>query len=326
MQRKCVLAGLVAGALALAGCADDAARAPNGVPVAYGRPSFEGTWKSNYILVPEATAKTPNLVVSETEAKAIAADVAARMVRQAEGGLDPELGDLALRTDGLPLVRGQRRTRLLIQPADGKFPYTPEARKEMSGQPKLKFDNPEDLQLSEQCLVGLGQAPLTSLNFYTRLQMVQTPDHLVIRSEAGDDLRIIPFTRQHAPMPHKFLGDSIAWWEGDTLVIETTGLPDATRRRIFPFILVPGGDSKVIERLTRVSDKELVYQFTVIDPKAYAAPWLAEFSWYLTDEPMFEWACHEANYGLRGILSAARHAEAVAREKAAAQPVAAAGN
>ena len=304
----------LASCLLVMGCATEQT---DGVPTLAGHPSFDGTWKSNYVLVPEASAKTPKLVVSEAEAKVIAADVVERTVRQA-GVLDPEVGPLARATEGLPLVRGERRTRLLIQPADGEFPYTPEAKKEMSGPPKVRFDNPEDMALSEQCLVGLGQPPLANLNFYTRLQMVHTPDHLVIRSEAGDDVRIIPFTREHSAMPHKFLGDSIAWWEGDTMVVETTRLPDASRRRIFPFTLVPGGDSKVIERFTRVSEKELVYQFTVIDPKAFSAPWLAEFSWYLTDDPTFEWACHEANHGLRGILSAARESERLAREKAAA--------
>ena len=316
MRTGWLAAGLGVIGLILGACAEERFPSANGVPVFNGHPSFDGTWKSNYILVPEATARTPKLVVPEAEAKTIAAAVAEQLAKQGESGLDPEIPGLARQTDGLTLVRGERRTRLLIQPADGKFPYTPEARKEMSSAPKRKYDNPEDLSLSEQCLVGVGQAPLSSLNFYTRLQMVQTSEHLVIRSESGDDVRIIPFTRKHSAMPHKYLGDSIAWWEGDTLVIETVGLPDTTRRRAFPFILVPGGDSKVIERLTRVSEKELVYQFTVIDPKAYTAPWRAEFSWYLTDDQTFEWACHEANYGLRGILAGTRRQEALAAEKA----------
>lgn len=320
MKLRLLLAGLLALGLGSSVSAADRAVATRGVPVVNGHPSFEGVWKSNYILTTEATGKTPNLVVSEAESKAIAAAVAQKLAKQGDSGFDPELAGLAYQSDGLPLVRGERRTRLLIQPANGKFPYTPEAKKEMSSLPKGwdKADNPEDRSLTEQCLIGLGAPPLSMLNFYTRLQMAQTRNELLIRTESGDDVRIIPFTRQHSPMPNKFLGDSIAWWEGDTLVIETIGLPDKFRRRNFPPLLVPG-DSRVIERLTRVSAKELVYQFTVIDPKAYSAPWMAEFSWYLTDEPTFEYACHEANHGLRGILSAARHAEAGA-------PATAAGN
>ena len=78
------------------------------------------------------------------------------------------------------------------------------------------------------------------------------------------------------------------------------------------------GDSTVVERLTRVSERELLYQFTVIDPKVYSAPWSAEFSWYRTDKPMFEHACHEGNYSLAGVLGGARHEEAVKAKAAAA--------
>jgi hypothetical protein len=108
------------------------------------------------------------------------------------------------------------------------------------------------------------------------------------------------------------MGDSIGRWEGDTLVVETIGLPDSDSFRIGPVFLVSGA-AKVTERFTPVSDKELLYQFTVDDPKTYTQPWRGEFSWYRTGKQMYEHACHEGNYSLPNILAGARHEEALAK-------------
>jgi len=109
------------------------------------------------------------------------------------------------------------------------------------------------------------------------------------------------------------LGDSIAHWEDDALVIETVGLPDADRRRAFPQLLVPGG-ATVIERLTPISDAKSLYQFTVIDPKTYAAPWLGEIL-VVSDQtaPLRVLLPPRGNYSLPNILSGARHDEATAK-------------
>jgi hypothetical protein len=117
------------------------------------------------------------------------------------------------------------------------------------------------------------------------------------------DARIIPFTTTHAP-PHmrKWLGDSIARWEGDTLVIETTNFTDKTRFR---------GSSdklKVTERFNRVDDKTLLYRFTVEDPTTWPRPWTGEYTWALAgpDEHLYEYACHEGNYAFEGIMKGER--------------------
>jgi hypothetical protein len=325
MTSRLAVAGLVAGALSCASAAAAGPRAP-GPARAYAatrpadrRPSLEGVWSANFILTMEATPKTPTLTVSEAEAKAMAAASGAALADATDKELDPELPGLIRATDGLPIVRGQRRTRAVVEPADGRLPYTPQARKEYEGPPKdLPLDNPENRPDSERCLVGLGPPPMSRLIYVNRLQIVQTRDHVVLHTEYGDEVRIIPLTDTHglAALGTR-LGDSIARWDGDTLVIETTGLPDSYRRRSFPTLLVPGG-STVIERLTRVSKDELNYQFTVVEPKTYAGPWLAEFSWFKSDQPMFESACHEGNYSLPNILAGARHDEAVAKAAATA--------
>jgi hypothetical protein len=281
---------------------------------AYGRPSLEGVWASNALLLLEATSRTPKLVVPEAEAQALAKVVADQMADGFDRSLDPEAPAMLRSLDGFPLVRGERRTRLVVSPADGKAPYTPEARREVQRPSRQSYDNPEDRPAPERCLAGVGPPPMTTLNYATRLRIVQTRDHVVLHMEYGDDVRIVPFAAEHAPraLGPTQLGDSIAHWEGDTLVIETVGLPDANRRHAFPTLLVPG-DATVVERLTRVSKSELDYQFTVVDPKTFTGPWLGEFSWFATAQPTFEHACHEGNYSLPNILAGARHDEALAR-------------
>jgi hypothetical protein len=132
---------------------------------------------------------------------------------------------------------------------------------------------------------------------------------VVILTEYGPDLRIIPFTDKHGPLLQaSALGDAIAHWEGDTLVVETIGLPDKDALRPFPTFFVPS-TAKVIERYTRVSKTELLYQYTVIDPSIYTAPWLAEYSLFAAPKPLYEFACHEGNYSLPNILAGARRKE-----------------
>ena len=301
--------GLAVGLLACALTVTTAAARP---PARHGagHPSLEGVWASNAFLMLESTSRTPHLVVPEPEAKALASAAAGAQADGLDRALDPEAPAMLRATEGFPKVRGVRHTRLVVEPADGKVPYTAEARRETIPTKPSGADNPEDRPPLERCLVGLGAPPMTMLNYANRLQIVQTPDHVVLHAEYGDDVRIIPFSATHGPSFKSQLGDSIARWEGDTLVIETVGLADSNHLRMFPTLIVPG-DSTVIERLTRVSKSELNYQFTIVDPKTFTAPWLAEFSWFQTAQPMFEHACHEGNYSLPNILAGARRQEAM---------------
>jgi hypothetical protein len=127
----------------------------------------------------------------------------------------------------------------------------------------------------------------------------------------GDEVRIVPFAASHKPKAHwsRWMGDSFARWDGDTLVIETVGLPKEMRIRGFSKIVV-NPDARVIERFTRLSKDELLYQWTVEDPNVYTAPWLAEFSFYRATTGMFPSPCHEHNYSLPYILQGARVADA----------------
>lgn len=275
----------------------------------FGHPSFEGVWTQNFLIQMEATSRAPMLTLPEAEAKAMAQAVAAGISGGFDRQLDPEVPELMKATDGLPIVRGERRTRSVVVPADGKLPYTPEARKESGrGAPSPPSDNHEERPNWERCITSLGLPPVTGL-FTTSVnprRFVQTPTHIVLHTEYGDEARIIPFVDKHRPsVLHSPIGDSIARWEGDTLVVETISLPKGDRVRYFSNLVVPS-DSKVVERFTRLSDKELLYQYTVENPGTYTAPWLAEYSLYRTEQRMFEHACHEGNYSLPHILQAQR--------------------
>ena len=304
-----VAASVLACAIATAGSGQAQPRHP--ARPAHATPTLEGMWRVNFILPMEAPANAPRLIASETDAKVIAATVGKAMSDEFAALLDPELPMMVLQSDGLPIVRGQRRTRAVVAPADGKLPYTAAARAETTAEPPPgSTDNPEQRPNAERCLVGQGQPPLSSFALDSQIQIVATRDQVVILTEYGDDVRIVPLTGVHAPrLMWTRMGDSIGHWEGKTLVIETIGQPDEDRVHAAPTLIVPGA-ATVIERLTPISDRELLYQFTIVDPKVYTAPWLGEFSWFRTPQPIYEHACHEGNHSLPNILAGARYEEA----------------
>lgn len=278
----------------------------------FGQPSLEGVWNQNFLMVMEASARVPMLTVPEAEVKTVTETYVKNMAAMADSILDPEVLELAHSTDGLPIVRGERRARTVVLPADGRLPYTEDARKRTSRRgPEFDLSNYEERPNWERCITSLGLPPVTGVGTTSvnPRHIIQTPKQIVIHTEYGDEARIIPIKATHLPEElHSPLGDSIARWEGDTLVVETIGLPERDRVRAFSNLIVTG-ESKVIERFTRVSDNELLYQYTVEDPTIYSKPWLAEYSLYKTSQRMFEHACHEGNYSLPHILQAQRIAD-----------------
>jgi hypothetical protein len=312
---------LLGAPLAFAQTPPAAAKPPYAAPrTSFGQPSLEGIWTQNFVILMEAMPQAPMLVVPEPAAQQIAAAAAQGIGNALDQGLDPEVPELMKVTDGLPIVRGERRTRSVVLPADGKLPYTEAARKESSRGPRSPLiDNPEERPNWERCITSLGLPPVTGMGTTSvnPRQIIQTPGQIVIHTEYGDEARIIPLTATHKPKAlHSPIGDSIARWEGETLVVETIGLPENDRVRFFSNLIVPG-DAKVIERFTRVAENELLYQYTVESPSAYTAPWMAEYSLYRTSQRMFEHACHEGNHSLRNILLAQRIKDA---RGAAAKP------
>lgn len=275
-----------------------------------GHPDFQTvTWATNFFPVFEATPMAATLVVSETEAKAFVDTMVKGILSNPALAIDPEGEIIIGDTNGLPRVRGERRSRLIVLPTDGKVPLTPEAKK-IANTSSDEMDDYEQRPSGERCLVLSGAPPYFVTVSYNRLQFIQTPDHVVIHGENGDEARIIPFAASHGQInAASWYGDSIARWEGDTLVVETIRQRQGEAvRGLFQKFLV-NADAKVIERFTRLSKDELLYQFTVEDPKVYTAPWLAEYSFFASDTGMFPSPCHEHNYSLPNILLGQRMAD-----------------
>ena len=303
----------------------DAYRAPR---TAYGQPDLQGIWNTNFVLPLEALATgAPPLVLPEAEAMAYAQRISADIRTFKALEQDPEVQELSHSSAalGLGIVNGQRRTRQVVRPVDGRLPVTPRARGMIamveralrnSTEAPFPTDGPEQRPNWERCVVGQGQPPIAIVTEINPRQILQTQDAVVILSEYGPDLRIIPFAAKakHDVALASPLGDAFARWEGDTLVIETTGLPARDALRPFPTLLV-NASATVIERYTRVSDKALLYQYTVVDPAIYTGPWLAEYAMALSNRPLYEFACHEGNYSLPNILAGARKID---RDRAAA--------
>src|SRR5579864_8506902 len=226
------------------------------------------------------------------------------------------------------VVDGQKRSSLIIDPPDGRVPpLTPAAQQraetararptsdaQENNDPGLEkapgaYDDPERRPLGERCLLGFGSTsgpPALPDYFYNNLhQIVQTPDSVMILTEMVHDARIVRMNAQHLPKSIRlWLGDSVGRWEGGTLLVDTTNFTAKTRFR------GSTADLHVIERFTRVDDRTLLYRFTIDDPATWEKPWTGEFTWPATDEPIYEYACHEANYALGDVLRGARLREA----------------
>ena len=283
-----------------------------------GKPDFQGVvWATNYFPVFEAIPLSANLVVPEDEARQIVATMFAGMQGFLEESIDPEAHAIMGETDGLPIVRGERRTRLIVVPANGKLPLTEEARNIAKGTDTMDGpkDDYEQRPTGERCLVLSGIPPVHAVISYNRQRIIQTPTHVVIHNENGDEARIIPFASQHAPAgPRSWYGESIARWEGDTLVIDTIRMPAQERVRGLFTKFVVNSNARLTERYTRLSKTELLYQFTIEDPSAYSEPWLAEFSFVASDTGMFASPCHEHNHSLPNILLGQRMIDARVNE------------
>ena len=230
-------------------------------------------------------------------------------------------------------VHGKRRASIVVDPPDGHIPPlsqealqrqqervrqqaapTSDAPENVQTRTPGAYDDPELRPLAERCILGFGSTagpPMLPVLYNNFKQIVQTPDHVMILVEMNHDARIIRLNRPHAPEPiRKWLGDSVGHWEGDTLVVETTGFGGKTRFRGS----TPG--LKVTERFTRVDEGTLLYRFTLDDPSTWTRPWSGEYPFVKADadDHLHEYACHEGNYAFEGILKGERLLEREAAE------------
>jgi hypothetical protein len=294
-----------------------------------GRPDLQGVWDFRTI----TSMERPKALGTKeyfTEAEAARFEQEENQ-RQNRDRIDPEKGGLDYPARGVipynefwydrgDKIVGTRRTSLIVDPPDGRFPaLTPEGEKRAALRAQWAHDNQlgrtladswEDRTLSERCLMGLNAGPPMHPGPYNNdFQLFQTPEYVVILTEMVHDARIVPLDgRQHLNV-RQWKGDSRGHWEGDTLVVDTINFKRETS--------LPGSTANMhlIERFTRTDEKTLTYQFTVDDPTMWTKPWTAVIPMRKSEEPMYEFACHEGNHAMICILGGARADEKAGRER-----------
>ena len=297
-----------------------------------GHPDLGGFWSNNTAIPlerPEAYAGREFL--TDDEAKAVEQGSRERTLaadRQATERPN-EVGDYnAAFKEDAKWVMANRRNSIITDPKDGKIPpVTPEAQKKLEAAREYHrlhyLSGPEDMTTFERCITTINSGPPMLPNAYNNnYQIVQTHDHLVIYVEMIHDVRIISLDgRPHEDIP-QWAGDSRGHWEGDTLVVETTNF-NGKRGWFSTQLKFYGDDLKrpdekmtVIERFTRKAPDMLLYQFTISDPATYITPWSGEITMRSFAGPVYEYACHEGNYGMELMLAGARAQEKAARDAA----------
>jgi hypothetical protein len=285
-----------------------------------------GSWTSSSLTMLERPPSAPSLAVPEAEAAKYEKQVMAADAADTDdvGGRSSEIGFWNF-GGKFARVDGQARTSWIVEPANGKLPYTPAGQAARAREAAAHQDsaNPETRTVSEQCLLtgwaGAGP-PMLNAPYANAYQIVQTKDFVAIGIEAVHDVRVVrlvsgPAEARHAPTAIRpWMGDSVGWWEGKTLVVETTNFNPGDQLKL-PTSLYMSKDARVTERFTRMADGRLGYAFSVDDPTTFTQVWRAEMVFRPIAGGLMEYACHEGNRSLPGILAGARREEAAAAAK-----------
>ncbi|HEX6897008.1 MAG TPA: hypothetical protein VF146_17140, partial [Bryobacteraceae bacterium] len=324
-MRSFLLALSVAGALCAQNTPSKAGSQKAWQPprTADGHPVLDGIWNSASLT---PLQRPVNLGTKEFYTEAEAAAYEKQRLSQVnrdrrDGGADADVGRSynELFYDRGTHVAPNRRTSLIIDPPDGRIPaMTPQATARLKADEAYfaahSVDGPEDRPLPDRCLMfSQSGPPMIPGNYNNNYQIVQTRDHIAILAEMGNQVRVIPLDgRPHAPAQvQAWMGDSRGHWEGDTLVIETTNFRFNERSRFG--VQYDSGltdqNLRVTERFTRTGADAITYRATVDDPTVYTRPWTFEVVLERAEGPLYEYACHEGNYGMADMLEGARAQE-----------------
>jgi hypothetical protein len=302
---------------------------PNPPRTADGRPDLQGFWTNVSVTSLQRPGNVAKLVMTLEEAREAEARSTWNVNEASQrgtvdvnavppGGAAADFGTKGYNSFWLDpgrhfaTVKGEIRSSWLVAPANGKLPSRPEAQRAQNAGGYGAFDGPETRPLAERCLVSFSRSagPVMQNSLYNNnYQIVQAKDHVLINVEMNHDARIIPLVSAKADVQHRtgaiqpWFGDSVGWYEGDTLVVETVNVNPKQRAQM-------SSKGKLTERFTRWSDDQILYEFTVDDPEFYSETWKGEMSLNRSKEPLYEYACHEGNYALHGILAGARVKEA----------------
>lgn len=300
----------------------------------WGVPDLQGNWK-NATVMPFERPRELGTKQAYTEAEAVALENQAQQaVEDDNTPLDPNrpapaaealppVGNYDLfwtdRGMFLPTIDGEFRTSAITSPADGRVPQHVDGfaaqMRELRAAGRDRNDGPEGRSLGERCLIAFGNSsgPVMSPVMYnSHMQIVQSPGYVTVIVEMVHDARIIKIADEHAAVSEsqqKWMGDSIGRWEGDTLIVETKNYNPWHQYRG-----APTDNLTVTETFRRDGDNKLIYGFTVDDPSVYTSRWSGEYPLSRFEEPIYEYACHEGNYGIIGILAGARRLESLAAE------------
>ncbi|MEO7205667.1 MAG: hypothetical protein ABI145_02505 [Steroidobacteraceae bacterium] len=313
---------------------------------AYGQPDLEGTWTNATLTVLERPKEygTRKIMTAEEVAKIevssaqlFAADNAPRDPKVKTTDLPHECGlgfsgagcgyNAAWIDPGTTVMRvnGEPRSSFITDPANGRLPpYKSGVKAPGMEQYAHRGENPENMAVSERCLSSFGYSAgpvMLPLLYNNNYEIAQTEDTVAIDVEMVHDVRMVHIGGKHrADGLRPWMGDSIGWYEGPTLVVETTNFPQATA------LYGAWKELKVTERFTRVGPHRILYQFRVQDPTVWDTSWGGEYEFSASNGRIFEYACHEGNYALADMLAGARADEAAAATKktAAATPASAA--
>ncbi len=282
-----------------------------------GAPALQGTWNFASLTPLERPAEfagKPTLTLQEAAAYAKAI-VDRNNADRRDGGADADVARAYNnswfdRGSGLAVVNGAARTSLITDPPDGHIPpLTADGQRRADERARERAehpaDGPEDRSLTERCLSFNAGPPMLPGPYNNYVQIFEFPGYVVISNEMIHDARIVSLTRrEHLPQNiRRFQGDSIGHWDGRTLVVDTTNFTNETNFR--------GASDKLhlVERFTRVNPDTLLYEFTVDDPTSFTKPWTAVLPMQRSTEHIYEYACHEGNEALAGILRGARDEE-----------------
>jgi hypothetical protein len=287
-----------------------------------GKPDLSGTYSFSTITPlqrPDSLAGKSTL--SDDEAASFAASENTRLNRdlfdpikgQPSAGYAPRAEGGVLSYNEFWYERGSKltndkRTSLIVDPADGVIPFTDAARRRNAARTQLSNsglgDSYQDRPLADRCLIGFNSGPpMTPGAYNNNVQIVQAPGVVVILNEMVHNARIVPTDgRPHGTL-RRWSGDSRGRWEGDTLVVETINFRRETS------LQGSTADTRLLERFTRLDANTVKYEFTVSDPGSYIRPWSAMVPLVRISEPIYEYACHEGNYALPNILAGARAKE-----------------
>lgn len=303
-------------ALCMACVPAHAQEAGKGLRTSFGAPDLQGTWSSLTATPLERPAAFdgPTTTAEKAAAFAVASEKAFRSdTSDGIGARDSEWWEFS---SDMTRINGQIRTSLIVDPPSGKMPYSDAGRSKLRALQAsvfTDFNGPESRPATERCLAGgsgATGAPIFVPRYNANYQIVQTKDYLVISMEQNREVRIVRLNgAPHLPETmRRWMGDSIGWWDGDSLVVETINfVPGDAFKPASPLLV--SHTARVTERFTCLSAGEILYAYTVEDPETFSQTWRAEMILSATHHPIIEYACHEGNYSMTGMLAGGRAKE-----------------